>query len=422
MVGLRSYPMNRSSTNVKLVLGLVLLGLVGWGLYVSIEFYEETEESGWSLDALRNPYLAAQKFMTESSIEVTDVDSLARLDELTNLGTLFFSDANQVQTPRQLEQVMNWLDVGGNVIYTADAVSHDDDLLLREFSVDVDWREFEVEEETEEKTLSENLREYNRQLESGKSREEIASSFNDEEDFITLVQFADEIGDVEVAFNDSKVLSHPNISDSGSDSGYEPFSWSYSEHGIHMMQFEVGSGLLTIISDPGVWTSYHIDQYDHAYLLWLLSSGEGNFAILRSVLRDSIWVLMQRNATELLIAAALLILIWIWRTGYRFGRLLPDDLSQSRALGEHFSSISHYLWHRRQGEHLLEPLRARVMRRASLTLGEFSRVDQAAQFELIAQRCDLNPEAIARAFGNNDFSEASFVQTVRLLKRIEQSL
>ena len=414
--------MKRGRPYVKLVLGLVLLGLVGWGLYASIEFYEETEESGWSLDALRNPYLAAQKFMTESGIEVTDVDSLARLDELSNLGTLFFSDANQVQTPRQLEQVMNWLDVGGNVIYTADAVSHDDDLLLREFSVDVDWREFEVEEEAEEKTLSETMREYNRQLESGKSREEIANSLSDEEDSITLVQFADDIGDVEVAFNDSKILSHPHILDSESDSGHKPFSWSYSEHGIHMLQFEVGSGLLTIISDPGIWTSYHIDQYDHAYLLWLLSSGEGNFAILRSVLRDSIWVLMRRNATELLIAAGLLILIWIWRTGYRFGRLLPNDLSQSRALGEHFSSISHYLWHRRQGAHLVEPLRARVLRRASLTLGEFSRVDQARQFELIAQRCDLNPEAIARAFGSADFNEASFVQTVRLLKHIEQSL
>jgi hypothetical protein len=64
--------MNRSSTSVKLVLGLVLLGLIAWGLYASIEFYEETEESGWSIDALRNPYLAAQKFMTESDIEVTE--------------------------------------------------------------------------------------------------------------------------------------------------------------------------------------------------------------------------------------------------------------------------------------------------------------------------------------------------------------
>jgi hypothetical protein len=401
--------MNRSSTSVKLVLGLVLLGLIAWGLYASIEFYEETEESGWSIDALRNPYLAAQKFMTESDIEVTDVDSLARLEELSGLGTLFFSDANQVQTPRQLEQVMNWLDLGGNVIYTADAVAHDDDLLLREFS-------------TEEKTLSETMREYNRQLESGKSREEIASSLDEEDDPITLVQFADDIGDVEVAFNDAKILSHPYILDSESETEHKPFSWSYSEHGAHMMQFEVGSGLLTIISDPGIWTSYHIDRFDHAYLLWLLSSGEGNFAILRSVLRDSIWVLMSRNATELLIAAGLLILIWIWRTGYRFGRMVPNDLSQSRALGEYFSSISHYLWHRRQGSHLVEPLRARVLRRASLTLGEFSRVDQARQFELIALRCDLNPEAIARAFGSTEFNEASFVQTVRLLKHIEQSL
>ena len=80
------------------------------------------------------------------------------------------------------------------------------------------------------------------------------------------------------------------------------------------------------------------------------------------------------------------------------------------------------MWHRRQGRYLVEPLRTRVLRRASLTLGEFGQADQARQFELIAQRCDLNPDAIARAFTSADFSESSFVQTVRLLKHIEQSL
>ena len=414
--------MNRGSPYLKLVFGLVLLGLVGWGFYWSIEFYEETEESGWSIDALRNPYLAAQKFMTRTGIEVTDVDSLTRLDELSGLGTLFFSDANQVQTPRQLAQVMDWLEQGGNVIYTADKVSDDDDMLLREFSVEVDWREFDTEDDNEEKPLSETLRDYNRQIEAGKSREEIAQSLGDEEVAITWVQFADDIGEVEVAFDDARILLHPYISDTESIIEPRPFSWSYSEYGVHMMQFEVGNGLLTIISDPGIWTSYQIDQYDHAYLLWLLSSDEGNFAILRSVLRDSIWVLMRQNASEVLIAAGLLILIWIWRSGYRFGRLVPRNLSYSRALGEHFSSVSHYLWHRRQGRYLVEPLRTRVLRRASLTLGEFGQADQARQFELIAQRCDLNPEAIARAFTSAEFSESSFVQTVRLLKHIEQSL
>ena len=414
--------MQRNSISSRLVVGGLLLGLIGWGLYVSIEFYEETEESGWSVDALRNPYLAAQKFMTGSSIEVTDVDSLLKLDELSMQGTLFFSDANQVQTPRQLRQVMDWLDVGGNVIYTADSVSHSDDLLLKEFAVEVEWREYEDEEVKEETSLSESMREYNRQIEDGKSREEIASSLGDAEESITTVKFDDDIGVLEVEFNDAKILTQPYISDPDSDTIHQPFSWSYSEYGVHMMQFEVGSGLLTIISDPGIWTSYRIDQHDHAYLLWLLSSGEGNFAILRSVLRDSIWVLMARNASELLIALGLIVLIWIWRTGYRFGRLLPRERSHSRALGEYFSSISHYLWHRRHGEYLVAALRGRVLRRASLTLGEFLRVDQRRQFELIAERCDLNAEAVTRAFNVNDFNETSFVRTVRVLKHIEQSL
>ena len=176
--------MRRNSISIKLVLGGLLLGLIGWGLYASIEFYEETEESGWSIDALRNPYLAAQKFISASGIEVTDVDSLLKLEELSTLGTLFFSDANQVQTPRQLQQVMDWLDVGGNVIYTADTVAHSDDLLLKEFSVEVEWREYETEEAKEETSLSETMREYNRQIEDGKSREEIASSPDEAEEAI----------------------------------------------------------------------------------------------------------------------------------------------------------------------------------------------------------------------------------------------
>jgi len=407
-----------------MVLGLILLALVGWGLYSSIEVYYETEHTSWSREALYNPYLAAQTFMSDSGIEVTDVDTLVKLDHLDGLGTLFFSDANQVQTPRQLKQVMDWLEVGGNVIYSADAVSHDEDLLLHEFSVEVVWSETDDDSEAdgEEKSLSDTLREYNRQIEDGKSREEIASEVGKSEDALTRVVFDDDIGEIEIAFATSKILKHASFDDADDDGPYQPFSWSNSEYGIHMMQFEVGDGLLTIVSDPAIWTSYHIDEHDHAYLLWLLSSDEGRFAILRSVLHDSIWVLMKRNASELLIASLLFIVMMVWRQGYRFGRMLPRDLSRRRALGEHFSSVSHYLWHRRCAEYLLAPLRQAVLRRASLTLGEFARADKARQYELIAERCDLNPQAISRAFSIDDFNEASFVQTVRLLKRIEQLL
>jgi hypothetical protein len=55
-------------------------------------------------------------------------------------------------------------------------------------------------------------------------------------------------------------------------------------------------------------------------------------------------------------------------------------------------------------------------------LGEFSRVDETGQLDLIARRCDLNPESVARAFNVEEFNESSLIQTVRLLKHIEQTL
>ena len=414
--------MTRNSISPVMIIVPLLLGLIALGLYLSIETYEKTEHSGWSREALHNPYLAAQQFITQSGIEVTDVDSLVKLKQLDGLGTLFFSNANQVKTPRQLEQVMEWLEAGGNVIYTTNEVEHDDDLLLQAFAVDVEWRERDAESDDDERPLSETLREYNRQIEDGKSREEIAGSSGNDKPLLTKVRFGDDIGELEVAFDTARVLRHSAVDDSDVDVEHQPFSWSNSEHGVHMMQFEVGDGLLTLLSDPGIWTSYQIDNYQHAYLLWLLSADEGSFAILRSVLRDSIWTLMSRNASEFLIAAGLLIAVLMWHLASRFGRLLPRDLSRRRALGEHFSSLSHYLWKRRRSAYLLAALRQSVLRRASLTLGGFANADQTRQFELIAERCDLQPEAIARVFGNSDFNEASFVVAVRLLKHIEQSL
>ncbi len=417
--------MKRPDGSIKLILLAVALALLGYGLYLSIEFYEETVETRWSREALRNPYLAAQQFMTRSGIDVVDADSLLELESLDGVGTLFVSEANQVVTPRQLRELRSWLEAGGSVIYTADAVEHEDDLLLAAFDVSVEW--YSEDDDGDEPSLSETIREYNRQLEQGKSREEIlgdtAFAGTDKARNLTTVEFGGNIGDLVIHFRDRRILAHPYIDGSGHDPDKpQPVSWAYSDHGIHLMQFEVGTGLLTIISDPSIWTSYRIDRHDHAYLLWVLADDRGAFAFLRPVLQDSLWSLLARHATELLIATGLLVLLWLWHQAHRFGRVVPRDASRTRALAEHFSSLSHYLWHRRQGDYLITPLRQRVLRRASLRLGEFARADESRQMQLLAERAGVRAEAVASAMNIDDFTEATFVQKVRLLKRIEQSL
>jgi len=427
-----------------LIIGLVVIALLGWGIYSSIEFYDDKEQTSWSLQALRNPYLAAQQFMQQSGIESVEADSLIGLNTLDGVSTVLITDANQVVNPRQLEQVLSWLENGGNLIVTANSIGDMHDLLLEEFNVGVTWRgknNITEDEDTEgddqhdddgedasseedKPSISESLRKYNQQIDEGKTPEEIAQ-LTSESDSLTSIDFGDDIGNLEIAFGSYRVLTHPYSDGKEVDESIpQPFSWSSSEFGIHLMQFDVGSGLLTIISDPTIWTSSRIDQHDHAYLLWVLSSKDGDFAILHPTLRDSIWALISHNAPEFLIALALSIALWLWYLGHRFGRIVPRDTSGGRALSEHFSATANYLWQRKAGNQLIEPVRQQIFRRASIVLPGFAGTskDPERQIELISHHCGLEVATVDIALNAIDFNETSFVRTVKLLKYIEQSL
>ncbi len=418
---------SRTTTRVLLLVGLALLVFLGWGLYSSIEFYDETEQTAGSIRAQRNPYLAAQLFMQEGGIDAVEADSLIGLNTLEGVTTVLITDANQVVSPRQLEQVLNWLENGGTLIVTANSFANSDDLLLEKFNVEVQWpeRDDDSDDVTDDgdPSISESLREINRQIEEGKIQE-IGQTKIDEIS-LTRIDFGDDIGNLEIEFDSYRILTHPYIEgEEVDDSSPQPFSWSSSDYGIHMMQFDVGEGLLTIISDPTIWTSSRIGDYDHAYLLWVLSSESSDFAILHPALRDSLWVLMSRNAPELLIALALTIALWLWHLGHRFGRIVPRDTDGGRALSEHFSATANYLWHRKASDKLIEPVRQQILRRASFLLPEFAGAsnDPQRQLQLISQHCGIEVATVDIALNAIEFNELSFVRTVKLLKYIEQSL
>lgn len=436
----------RPDFGAKLLLtaGLACVAFLGWGIYSSIEFYDDTEHTSWSLQALRNPYLAAQQFLQQSGIDSVEAGSLIELNNLNGVTTILIADANQVVNSRQLEQVLGWLENGGNLIVAANSIGDSEDLLLEEFNVEVSWRSQNDTTENEDRpdddqhdddsddvnpeesgqSISESLREYNQQIDAGKSPEEITLFLSGNYPLTTL-NFSDDIGNLEIAFIPNRVLTHAYIDDEEYDESLpQPSFWSASEYGIHLMQFDVGSGLLTIISDPTIWTSDRIDQHDHAYLLWVLSSKDGDFAILHPTLRDSIWILISRNAPEFLLALTLSIALWLWYLGHRFGRIVPRDSSGGRALSEHFSATANYLWHCKASDQLIEPVRLQIFHRASIAIPEFAGAgkDPARQIALIGRHCDLAVATVDTALNAKDFNEASFVRTVKLLKYIEKLL
>lgn len=414
--------MARNSQIIYGLLGLIVLSVLAWVFYASIEFYDEKISAKWSSQALYNPYLAAEQFLQKSEVEVIEADSLIKISSFENISTMLITNANQIGNPRQLDAVLGWLEAGGSLIVTANSFSASDDLLLQKFEVDVAWPESDDDEEDiPEKPLSDSLREYNEKIEDGMSAEEIAES-DKSEISLTEIDFTGDIGLLEIAFNPNRILTHPYIDNEEADTETKPFSWSSSENGVHLMQFNVGEGLLTIISDPSIWQSRKIDQLDHAYLLWVLSSTDGTFAFLRSTNRESIWSLMSTNATELIIALSVFTLLWLWYMGHRFGRIVPLYNTQRRALGDHFSATANYLWHRNATEHLLQPLRQQVFRRAHIAIPEFSRAGEQQRLTLIAEHCQIDRETVNDTMLAGNFNDSGFVRTVKLLKQIEQSL
>ena len=413
--------MARNNQFVLALLGLIFFSILAWGFYASIEFYDETVPAKWSKRALYNPYLAAEQFLQKSKVEVFQADSLIKLESFDNVSTMLITNANQVGNPRQLDAVLNWLESGGSLIVTANSFSTSDDLLLQKFDVDVNWPDADDDDQTPDKSVSDSLREYNEKIEQGMTAEEIAESMQ-RENPLTEIDFGGDIGLLKIAFSPNRILTHPYIEDENTETDTRPFSWSSSSLGVHLMQFDVGEGLLTIISDPSIWQSSKISRHDHAYLLWVLSSTDGSFAFLRSTDRESIWSLVSANAFELLIALAIFILLWFWFMGHRFGRITPLYNTQQRALSEHFCATANYLWHRKACEYLLQPLRQRIFRRAHLAIPAFSRADEQQRLELIAEYCQIDLQTITGALQVNRFNDSSFVQTVKLLKQIEQTL
>ena len=74
--------MSRSRFSPTALLAALGICIVAAGLYSVVEECEEQITARWSLDALLNPFLAAEKFLQKSDIGVVEMEGLANLDTL----------------------------------------------------------------------------------------------------------------------------------------------------------------------------------------------------------------------------------------------------------------------------------------------------------------------------------------------------
>lgn len=190
-------------------------------------------------------------------------------------------------------------------------------------------------------------------------------------------------------------------------------SWANSPQGTHMLQLNLGSGTLTVVSDTGLWRNLAIGQFDNAWLLWYLNQGRHVVLQYRPP-ATGLGDLPGRLPLSLGAALCTLALLgwWAWPRQARRPRhsVRPPAPPLYRAVN---------------GEALLQMLRDEILRREGCRHRPFARWPVAIQWQWLAKRSGMSTAEVAEALKphrGKPLKPTAFLRQVQQLKALRNAL
>jgi len=392
------------STRLSILLGgLLLVGLAAWGLHWFLTNHERHSReirTEVSPQARRNPYLAAERFLSRLGVVCESVSGRDRLlQPPEEPGLLLVNNLGPSLPPGREKDLLRWVRQGGHLVVIPrqewDAeLETSGNHLLDEFGV----RLLVVQLTADEEEITEDAID-------GESESEPAVP-------VTL-QIPGSQQPVEVDFNRNRILiDHDSQAD-----------WSGAEEELgYMLQFELGQGRLTVLSDDRFFTNDAIDRWDHAFFLAQLAEGHDRAWLLYSSKMPSLLRLLWHSAPQLLVCCLVLLLLIVWRMGLRSGPLLRSSSASRRSLMEHLDAAAGYAW-RTDGARQMYTASQRALeqawRRRHLIL---DRMDRKRCCDWIAARVGLTPGEVETALYGGYSSEQEFIKVSAVQQRLAVQL
>lgn len=427
--------------------------------FLFFELHRSERDTGWSLAAYRDPFLAAREFLQHVGLPAQTLEGLPADTVFSTAGTVYVSQPNQVLTSVQVQRLLRWIEAGGHLVLVADA--HDNhERLLEHFDLEIGHTASgcgckapdspadpnvakgaphlqpdadDAQEAAPEPTVADQLREYNEELrrayagdaDGGAPDPDTARA---DPGTLTRLTFDGVDGEMRIDLGTEAELLHPSLrapedAESVEMPSQPPLYYAGSDTGIHFMQFATGDGLVSVIAGQNPFTNATIGEFDHAFLLWTLTGGEGEALFLHGARSPALWRLAWKHFPELLITGALLLGAALWRRAPRFGPILETRDSGRRGIDEHLRACANYLWQQGAGDALVAPLRKTTEERARHRFANFAALQRAEKIALLSRHCTLPESLIESAlYGAVPATPAQFLQHVKTLKTLGEDL
>jgi hypothetical protein len=324
--------MKRKSSVRAAALLVPLMALV---LYAALNWYTLVEEEIWvdaGEAAKEDPYLAYGKLLERMGTRATVAKSPSALDTLPERGTLIIGDRRLVyMTPDRVRRLRSWVERGGSIVVDIEGEGIDDPI-LDAFGIQ---RSFPERNPADPKKNAERFMGVGQVLTVdwpwlGKPmKARLGRTFE---------------------LRDTRVRSQVDEIRQGTR--------------IIGTSFPAGEGRFTALPTIDFLRNGQIAQNDHAELGWKLASVQAPTVLYLRMTSPPFLEWAQRDAWPVIVAAALLLVLWLARIIPRFGPLEPDAPPNRRSLLEHVVASGRFLWSRGAAAALVESVRERASRAA----------------------------------------------------------
>jgi hypothetical protein len=394
---------------------IIVISFCAW-LATHLEWKDETTRSGFSGEALHNPYYAGMLLLTQSGYTARRLDDASALDGLSTHSTLLLNSPELFNNRSQVAKLLDWIERGGHLVLPLGRGNAPDNL-LRALGVQiVGWNENSSPQQIiniEHAALRADLRD--------------APIFDvatpTELDAMLLGYFNRAQANAFTGGTDADAKDDadgtPTPQAFHTDIPTTAQKHRREAHAVYA-RWKLGQGHVTAGS-LRQFNNGNIDDNDHAELFVRLMSlplepRSVYIALTAEYPGLATWLI--QHAGEALIALALLLTALLWRAMPRFGPLRPERAPKRPGLLEHISATGDFLLREKQYEALIAPLREDVVIR--LTNLRSRHPEIASLQELGAHIAHLDVHEVSQALTPSPTDAHDFQRRSRTLATLRE--
>jgi hypothetical protein len=364
---------------MRWLLPVGLLALAAIGVIWFSSAYERVPSREWigpSGEARSNPYLAAERFAQRMGLRARQLRALPDLDALGAGGALLLPSRRQALDPRRLRNIVSWVEGGGHLIAEAELLGVADplfDLLgVQRTSAPPPPKPPPAE------------------LPGGKK--------------LNVSIFGG--GSLQAAGKDLRLRVG-------------------SADAARLVSFPHGKGMVTAATGLQFARNNLIATSDNADFFWYLMelTPAAQLHVYLRPERLSLWGFLKQNAAPVLAATAALLALWLWRTGPRFGPVMPDAPPARRRLLDHLRASGRYYWAKGLRNRLIVAARDAALRRVARAQPDFASAsveERAARLSALVSVSREEAERFIRAGGA--VRGVDFIRIMHTAQRIHSAL